>query len=153
MDYTYKYPRPAVTADCLVLAGKPGKLSLLLIQRKNRPFEGMWALPGGFMDMDEKIEETAVRELQEETGLSGIKLSQFRVYSEIDRDPRGRTVTLVFYGYTGEKNPQVEGSTDAGNARWFDVEDLPPLAFDHSIIIGDFLRSPQFSEIFKSGNM
>ncbi len=148
MSYTYKYPRPSFTADCLVFAGNRENAHLLLIQRKNWPFEGMWALPGGFMDMDETIEETAARELEEETGLSGLRLFQFRVYSAIDRDPRGRTVTLAFYGYAGGQIPRVKGNTDAVNAVWHTIGGLPPLGFDHGKIIEDFIRSPLFEKIF-----
>lgn len=148
MSYTYKYPRPAFTADCLVLAGNRGNPHLLLIQRKNWPYDGMWALPGGFMDMDETIEETAARELEEETGLRGIRLFQFRVYSALNRDPRGRTVTLAYYGYAGEHIPPVEGNSDAINAVWHPVCDLPPLGFDHGNIIEDFIKSPLFEKTF-----
>ena len=94
MAYTYKYPRPAVTADCIVIT-REAEPKVLLIQRGNMPFKGGWAFPGGFMNMDETTEQCAIRELEEETGLRLSKIQQIGAYSKVDRDPRGRTVTVA----------------------------------------------------------
>ena len=137
MAYTYEYPRAAITTDAVILRRKSeGALQVLLIQRSNPPFEGMWALPGGFMDMDETLEECVARETQEETGLKGIDFHQARAYSAINRDPRHRTVTVAFYGWA-KKEPEPRAGSDSKNVQWFDVAALPPLAFDHQQIISD----------------
>ena len=95
MAYTYKYPRPAVTADCIVIT-KDAEPKVLLIQRGIDPFKGCWAFPGGFMNMDETTEQCAIRELEEETGLKVATTYQLGAYSKVDRDPRGRTVTVAY---------------------------------------------------------
>lgn len=133
MKYTYDYPRPALTVDIAVFAKNKEGHEVLLICRKNDPFSGMWALPGGFVDMDETVESAASRELFEETNLSGIHLDQFHVFSEVDRDPRGRTVSVVFTGFLNESQ-EVKAKDDAKEARWFDLNKLPELAFDHTNI-------------------
>lgn len=133
MPYTYTYPRPAVTTDCLVFRQSGGRTELLLIQRGQPPFKGMWALPGGFMEMNETLEETAIRELEEETGLSNIDLKQFRAYSGLDRDPRQRTIGIVFYGFADE-GATAKAGDDAAEAQWYPVDELPELAFDHPLI-------------------
>jgi len=131
--YTYDYPRPTVTVDIIVF--RKNMAEILLIKRLNPPFEGRWALPGGFMDMDETLEEAAVRELEEETGLSGISLQQLHAFSALDRDPRHRTVSVAFYGILeGDQTDAVAGS-DAKEAAWFNLNHLPPLAFDHGEIL------------------
>jgi 8-oxo-dGTP diphosphatase len=94
----------------------------------------MWALPGGFMEMDETLEQTAVRELEEETGLKGIELKQFRTFSQVDRDPRTRIITTVFYGFAGSSD-EATGGDDAEEAQWYNIDNLPPLGFDHAYII------------------
>ncbi len=133
MSFTYKYPRPALTVDAIVLK-KTHVVQVLLIQRANEPFKEMWAFPGGFVDMDETVEEAVVRELEEETSLSGIELKQFHTFSAVDRDPRHRTVSVVFYGFANEKAKPIAGD-DAKNAQWFDLDNLPKLAFDHQEIL------------------
>jgi 8-oxo-dGTP diphosphatase len=135
MNYCYEYPRPAVTADIVVIKTFDNQPEVLLIERKHPPFEGMWALPGGFLDMDETLEEAALRELQEETGITGIKLEQFHTFSKVDRDPRHRTITTVFIGYADENTASPEAGDDAANARWFPLDKLPPLAFDHAEVL------------------
>ena len=110
-------------------------MEILLIQRKNPPFQGMWALPGGFMEIDETLEETAARELEEETGLKNVDLKQLKTFSQVDRDPRTRLVTVVFYGMVSLENSDAKGSDDAERAEWFAVDNLPPLGFDHGQII------------------
>jgi len=136
-QYTYAYPRPAVTTDAIIL--KKETAELLLIRRAKDPFKNKWALPGGFIEMDEVLETACRRELQEETGLTVDKLEQFRVYDAVDRDPRGRTLSVIFYGFV-EKDAEVKGGDDAAEAAWFKMENLPELAFDHAEIILDFLR-------------
>jgi 8-oxo-dGTP diphosphatase len=135
MNYCYEYPRPAVTADIVVINTFDNQPEVLLIERKHPPFEGMWALPGGFLDMDETLEDAALRELQEETGITGIKLEQFHTFSKVDRDPRHRTITTVFIGYADENTASPEAGDDAANARWFPLDKLPPLAFDHGEVM------------------
>ena len=135
MAYTYKYPRPAVTADCVVIT-KESEPKVLLIQRGADPFKGTWAFPGGFMNMDETTEQCAIRELEEETGLKVATVHQIGAYSKVDRDPRGRTITVAYLAIID--TPQdVIGKDDAAKAEWFTITDLPTLAFDHEEIIKD----------------
>lgn len=137
MPYTYKYPRPSVTVDMVVFSSFGNEWKVLLIRRGHYPFEGQWAFPGGFVEMDEKLVESAERELKEETGLTGIGLKQFRAYGDPGRDPRGRTVSVVFYGFVDEKGSKVKGADDAEEADWFSLNRLPQLAFDHLKILKD----------------
>lgn len=142
MPYTYDYPRPAVTADILVFADE-GR-SLLLIQRGNEPFKGMWAFPGGFFDMsDADIEHTASRELEEETGLSGLPLTLIGIASRKGRDPRGRTVTAAFMADVQRQSVTPRAGDDAKLAQWFPLDALPPLAFDHAEILEKALLARQ----------
>ena len=134
MSYTYKYPRPAVTADCVVIA--QATREVLLIQRGIEPFKGCWAFPGGFMNMDETTEQCAVRELEEETGLRVSSLRQIGTYSKVDRDPRGRTITVAYLALI-DAPVSVKGQDDAAQAQWFPLSALPPLAFDHAEIMQD----------------
>ena len=138
MTYTYEYPRPAVTADCVVIT-KEKEPKVLLIQRGNEPFKGCWAFPGGFMNMDETTEQCAVRELEEETGLKVSNIQQIGTYSKVDRDPRGRTVTVAYLAVI-EKPEAVKGLDDAAKAQWFPISALPKLAFDHEEIMADAKR-------------
>lgn len=131
MSYTYDYPRLMLTVDAVVFRQNGSQLEVLLIQRKHDPFAGMWALPGGFVDMDETVEEAIVRELEEETGLKMETLQQLFTFSAIDRDPRGRSVSVTFFGQTEMENSTVYGSDDAADAQWFIINQLPDLAFDH----------------------
>jgi 8-oxo-dGTP diphosphatase len=133
--YCYDYPRPAVTADVVALAGDSREnLKILLIRRGKPPFEGMWALPGGFVNIDEDIDVTARRELEEETGLNGISFRQIGAFGKVGRDPRHRTITIAYLASL-EQPVFVNGYDDADEARWFPFNDLPPLAFDHDEII------------------
>ena len=138
MGFVYDYPRPAVTADCVVIA-KENEPKVLLIQRGNEPFKGQWAFPGGFMNMDETTEQCAVRELEEETGLKVTEIKQIGAYSKVDRDPRGRTVTVA-YLVVLDKAEAVIGGDDAAKAQWFPISGLPKLAFDHEEIMKDAQR-------------
>jgi 8-oxo-dGTP diphosphatase len=138
MTYTYKYPRPAVTADCVVMT-REAEPKVLLIERGDEPFEGCWAFPGGFMHMDETTEQCAIRELEEETGLKVSKVYQIGAYSKVDRDPRGRTITVAYLAIIDEPITVV-GQDDAAEAKWWPLSDLPHLAFDHCDIMQDAIR-------------
>ena len=132
--YTYKYPHPAVTADCIVFACQNEKTQVLLIKRGSEPCKDMWALPGGFMNIDESAEEAAIRELKEETGIDVKEVTQVGAYSKVDRDLRERVITIAFY--TVIDNPvRAVGQDDAKQAEWFTLDNLPTLAFDHSEIL------------------
>jgi 8-oxo-dGTP diphosphatase len=135
--YTYKYPRPALTTDAIVFVKENNGTSVLLIERGNEPYKNRWALPGGFVDMDELVETACIRELQEETGLVVEKMTQFKTYDAINRDPRHRTISVVYFAEL-DKKQNVAGGDDAKNARWFPVDSLPELAFDHKQIIDEF---------------
>ena len=135
MPYTYKYPRPALTADMVVIA-KGSTPEVLLIQRGDDPYKGQWAFPGGFMEMDETTEQCAIRELKEETGLELSELHQIGAYSKVDRDPRGRTVTVAYLAVV-DSTIAVEGQDDAAKAEWWPLTTPPPLAFDHEDILKD----------------
>ncbi len=141
MSYTYEYPRPAVTVDAVIFKlKKEEELNILLIERKNDPFKGMWALPGGFVDKEETLEACVVREVEEETGLKDIRFFQLEAFSEPDRDPRHRTITVAFWGFSKAGDASLRPGSDAVNARWFDLNHLPPLAFDHDKIIKKALK-------------
>ena len=136
--YCYDYPRPAATADIAVLrlVDVP---EILLIQRKDPPFQDQWALPGGFMEMEETLEETARRELKEETGILAGELIRFDSYDKPGRDPRGRTITQVFVLLWKASMGIPEAGSDAAVLQWFDLSQLPELAFDHKEIISDVI--------------
>lgn len=133
--YTYEYPRPALTADCVIFGFDGNALNVLLIERGVEPYKGYWALPGGFMRMDETIDECARRELMEETQVKDIYIEQFRVFSSTNRDPRGRVVTVAFIALVRPEAHVVKGGDDARVAMWFNCEEIPPLAFDHEEIL------------------
>ena len=135
MKYCYDYPRPAVTADIIILKTINNQQFVLLIERKHPPFEGMWALPGGFVNMDETLEAAALRELREETRITGVELEQFHTFSEVNRDPRHRTITTVFIGKSGDTTASPEAGDDAAKTEWFALDQLPPLAFDHGMVM------------------
>lgn len=135
MTHAYKYPRAALTVDCVVFGFDEGDLKLLLIQRDLEPFAGRWALPGGFVHVDESLEDAARRELQEETGVNRVYLEQLFTFGQPDRDPRERVVTVAYYALVKLSHHSVKAATDARNAAWFGVCDLPKLAFDHEKII------------------
>ena len=134
MAHTYKYPRPALTVDAAIFRNTGSSYEILLIQRGNPPFKGDWALPGGFIDMDESLEEAINRELMEETDLSNIDLKQLHAFSKPGRDPRGHTITVAFWGIL-ENNQAAIAGDDAHTVRWYNINYLPKLAFDHDDII------------------
>ena len=132
--YVYKYPHPAVTTDCVIFGYDPKEgLSVLLVKRGVEPFKDYWAFPGGFMRMDEDAETGAKRELMEETGLETSYMEQFGCFSEVNRDPRERVITIAFYALV--KKSHVKGGDDAADAHWFPIDNIPPLAFDHDRIL------------------
>lgn len=135
MSYTYEYPHAAITADCVIYGFDGERLKILLVERGLEPYKGMWALPGGFMKIDETIEQTAKRELFEETGLKDVYMTQFKMFSRVDRDPRERVVTVVFTALVRPDDYRLVAGDDASNALWFEERFLPPLAFDHEEII------------------
>ena len=132
-QFCYKYPHPSVTADCVIFGFDGVAIKVLLIQRGIEPFKGKWAFPGGFMKMDETAEECAKRELEEETGLNNASVEQFYTFSDVNRDPRERVITVAHYALV--KLSEVKGGDDAASAKWFDLETIPSLAFDHDRIL------------------
>lgn len=145
MAYFYEYSRPAVTVDCIIINHFYNPPKLLLIQRGKPPFKGCWALPGGFMDIKETLAEAAARELEEETGLKGIDLKQVGIFDALERDPRHRTISVIYYGEINNNNINLKAQDDAANLEWHSVNALPDLAFDHQNIISTLL----FKEIKK----
>lgn len=133
--YTYKYPHPAVATDSVVFGYDGKNLHVLLIERGIEPYKGSWALPGGFLKMDETVEEGARRELEEETNIKDIYLEQFHVFSAVDRDPRERILSVSFLALVRKSDYNVIAGDDAAKAEWFDIDKLPDLAFDHKEII------------------
>ncbi len=139
--YCYDYPRPSVTVDIVLLTDVHPHPQVLLIRRKNPPFKDLWALPGGFLNMDETLEESALRELHEETDISDVVLTQIETFGNPDRDPRGRVITVAYVGIIQSKQQhQVVAGSDAAEVAWFSTSDLPQLAFDHSEIIHKALK-------------
>ncbi|WP_339727473.1 NUDIX domain-containing protein [uncultured Gimesia sp.] len=135
MNYQYEYPRAALTVDCVVFGLDEEDLKVLLIQRDLEPFEGCWALPGGFVRLEETLEEAARRELGEETGIENVYLEQLYTIGDVDRDPRERVVTVTYYALVNLSDHRVHAATDARNAAWFAIDDVPSLAFDHPKIL------------------
>ena len=139
MSFTYEYPRPAVTVDCVVFGLDDEDLKVLLVERDLDPFKGRWALPGGFVRIDESVDDAARRELREETGLSGVFLEQLYTFGAVHRDPRFRVISVAYYALVNLSEHQVQAATDARDAKWFPVSDVteaaPKLAFDHAEIL------------------
>jgi 8-oxo-dGTP diphosphatase len=156
--YTYKYPRPAITTDAIVFGYNRNnekkvddtKLYILLIERGNKPYKGCWALPGGFVNMNETVEEGVKRELSEETGIEDIEMEQLHVFSKIDRDPRERVISVAFTAIICKSDYHVIGGDDAAKAKWFKITQLPPLAFDHEDIISMAIQKIHESNVYKS---
>lgn len=148
--FCYPYPHAAITADCIVFGYDPNKtLRVLLVKRRNEPYKDCWAFPGGFMEIDEDLKTCARREVMEETGMALGEVFQFRSYSAVDRDPRERVITVVHFAF--EAPAEVKGSDDAAEARWFDIDNLPELAFDHRTIIHElfeFLEDVIYNDLF-----
>jgi 8-oxo-dGTP diphosphatase len=135
MPHTYQYPRPALTVDCVVFGFDEGELKVLLIERALDPFKGHWALPGGFVRVDETLDEAARRELAEEAGLKNVFLEQLYTFGAVDRDPRERVVSVAYYALVKLSAHDTKAATDAADARWFPMSQIPKLAFDHAGIL------------------
>jgi len=135
MPHTYEYPRAALTVDCVVFGFDNGDLKVLLIERGLEPFKGAWALPGGFVRVDETVDDAARRELQVETGLSNVYLEQLFTFGTLNRDPRERVVSVAYYALVKLSEHPATGATDAADARWFALNAIPQLAFDHAQIL------------------
>ena len=135
--YTYEYPRAALTTDAIVFVKEGDEKFVLLIERGREPFKNKWALPGGFIEMEETLEDACKRELEEETGLKVDKMTQFKTYDAVNRDPRHRTISTIYFAEL-DKKQQVTGNDDAARADWFPVSNLPELAFDHEQILKEF---------------
>ncbi len=136
MSYTYEYPRPALTVDCIVFGlDAQQDLKVMLIQRDIPPFQGQWAIPGGFVRLDETLEAAALRELQEETGIHDVFLEQLYTFGDLGRDPRDRTVTVAYYALINLAEQKIKAATDARDANWFSLSKIPQLAFDHDQIL------------------
>lgn len=133
LKYCYKYPHPAVTTDCVIFGFDGTKLQVLLVQRGIEPYKGRWALPGGFLQMNESADQGAQRELQEETGLEDCYVRQLQTFTDPNRDPRERVITIAYYALV--KMQEVRGGDDADDARWFELSKVPQLAFDHDHIL------------------
>ncbi len=136
MSHTYEYPRPALTVDCIVFGlDAELELKIMLIKRDIPPFQGQWAIPGGFVRMEETLEQAALRELQEETGIQDVYLEQLYTFGDLGRDPRDRTVTVAYYALINLVDQKIQAATDAREAEWFPIAKIPQLAFDHEQIL------------------
>jgi 8-oxo-dGTP diphosphatase len=140
MSYSYEFPRPALTVDCVVFGLDASDLKIMLIQRDLSPFAGEWALPGGFVRIEESLDEAALRELREETGIQQVFLEQLYTFGQLDRDPRDRVVTVAYYALVNLDQYQIQAQTDARDAAWFPVAQIPKLAFDHAQIVAVALK-------------
>ena len=136
--YAYRWPRASVTADAVLFAEKEGQMYVLLIQRGNEPYKGYWAFPGGFLNMDETVARCAERELEEETGIVLTGMQLVGIYSDVERDPRGRVITAAYAAMT--TMPDATAADDDAAAQWWPLNELPPLAFDHNKILADAMR-------------
>ncbi len=135
MKFTYDYARPALAVDIVVFGYQAGELFLLLIERGVEPFKGEWALPGGFVKLDETLEQAALRELSEETGVKNVYLDQLYTFGAVDRDPRGRVISVSYFALVKASRHHLRATTDAAGTKWFSISKIPSLAFDHKKIV------------------
>lgn len=145
----HKRSHYSLSVDCVIFGYADGKLKVALIERKKPPFVGHWAIPGGFVEGDETVEQAAMRELKEETGIGDIYMEQFHVFSDPDRDPRGRVITVAFFALIASDKIQLVSSDDAAQAQWFPAYDLPSLPFDHDQIYAQALEALRFTVTVK----
>ena len=136
--FAYRYPRASVTADAVLFAEREGQTFVLLILRGNEPYKGCWAFPGGFLNMDETVARCAERELEEETGIVLTGMQLVGIYSDVERDPRGRVITAAYTAMTTK--PEANAADDAAAAKWWPINALPKLAFDHETILRDAMK-------------
>lgn len=148
LKYHYKYPHPSVTTDCVIFGREGNKLFVLLIQRGGEPCKGRWAFPGGFLNIDEAAEVGALRELQEETGMTDAPIRQFHTFSQPDRDPRERVISIAFWALV--RCQDVHAGDDAAQARWFPIDEVPPLVFDHDEMLRLALLDLQRTACFET---
>ncbi len=135
MKYTYEYARAALTVDCVIFGFDGERMQLLFIKRALAPFQGTWALPGGFVHVDESVDDAAQRELQEETGITDVFLEQLYTFGQLGRDPRERVVSVAYFALVNRISHTLQAATDAADAQWFAMQELPALAFDHTHIV------------------
>jgi 8-oxo-dGTP diphosphatase len=135
MPYNYEFERPNLAVDCVVFGLDQEDLKVILIQRNLAPYQGKWAIPGGFVHIDESLEDAAGRELREETGIEDVFLEQLYTFGEVDRDPRERVVSVAYYALVNLRDHKIKATTDARDAAWFSVDDIPTLPFDHNKIV------------------
>ncbi|TAF64479.1 MAG: NUDIX hydrolase [Cytophagales bacterium] len=145
MAYTYDYPRPALTVDCVIFAKDNGTWKVLLIERKHEPFAGKWALPGGFVDENETVEQAAARELFEETHVQNVPIQQFSVFSAPQRDPRGWTVAVAHWAIVDIKDCKPQAGDDASAAEWVALDSISEMAFDHLLILEEARKVAKIS--------
>lgn len=139
LKFCYRYPHPAVAVDCVIFGYDGNDIKVLLIQRGNYPYKTSWAFPGGFMNINETAEQTALRELKEETGLKDVIVRQLYTYTDIDRDPRERVISIAHYALA--RISEVKAGDDAKDAKWFSLSEIPNLAFDHDVILNKALTT------------
>lgn len=130
-----KHEKPSVTVDIVIFTIKEKKLKVLLVKRNIEPFKERWAVPGGFVRIEESLEEAAKRELQEETGVRDVYLEQLYTFGDPKRDPRGRVITVSYMALINSDKIELEAKTDVSDVQWFPMEKLPPVAFDHKKIL------------------
>jgi len=135
MSYTYEYPRPAVTVDLVIFTIAGNDLKVLLIRRGGEPFKNCWALPGGFVEIDESLEKAAARELKEEVGVTKVYLEQLYTFGDPKRDPRGRVISVSYFALVDAESQRIRAASDAAEAEWHSVFKPPKLAFDHKKIL------------------
>jgi len=143
MPYTYNYPHPAVTVDACLFTIQDDRLKIVLIRRAAEPYKDVWALPGGFIHLDENLETAVKRELEEATGITGFYLEQLGTFGQVDRDPRERVISVAYFALAPAGHVTLKADTDAIDAAWFDVNELPDLAFDHASIINKAIKRIQ----------
>ena len=149
--YIYDWPRPTVSADAVVFTFSRNKAKLLLVNRRYEPFKDQWALPGGFVGIDEELEDAVARELEEETGMVDVRLEQMRAFGKCGRDPRARQITIAFMGIATKGQNKIRAGDDAAKVRWFDIEKLPKdMGFDHEEIAEFAIRKLKRKRIYRS---
>ena len=135
MPYTYEYPHPAVSVDIVIFSVRNDQLNVLLIKRAQAPYRGEWALPGGFVNIDESLKRAAWRELKEETGVNAVYLEQLYTFGHPERDPRERVISVAYFALIPSDKLELRAASDAEGVGWFAIDEVPALAFDHAKIL------------------